>query len=155
VVSAGRALLDEALRRGAKKTSILRGTRGGYKLRMNAVTPLTLDVTNGRRSSGQSRGDTLDILLTMRASPLRRSEQSDVLEHRTFAVTFLGLLKVTNAVSPLLMKNAPKGIGNGLVPLGCPPKTTTIIRSLYCTSRPPTLMWCDASLRGFGPAHRR
>jgi len=40
----GRAVLDEALRRGAKK--VYAGTRSGLEHPDKRVTPLTLDVTN-------------------------------------------------------------------------------------------------------------
>src|SRR2546430_13342088 len=45
----GRALLDEALRRGAKK--VYAGTRGALQHADERVTPLTLDVTNGSQRS--------------------------------------------------------------------------------------------------------
>src|SRR6266699_3607598 len=58
----GRALVDEALRRGAQK--VYAGTRGPWKLSDKRVTPLTLDVTNAaqiQRAVGQV--DSLDVLI--------------------------------------------------------------------------------------------
>jgi NAD(P)-dependent dehydrogenase (short-subunit alcohol dehydrogenase family) len=59
----GRALVDDALRRGAKR--VYAGTRapmqGGYK----RVTPLTLDVTNvAQILRAVDEIDTLDILIS-------------------------------------------------------------------------------------------
>src|SRR5258708_6812301 len=79
----GRALLDEALRRGAKK--VYAGTRGALQHPDERVTPLTLDVTE-----------------------------------QTFAVNFLGLLKVTNAFLPLL-KRSKGAIVNDLSLAGLAP----------------------------------
>src|SRR6267154_1725894 len=58
----GRALLDEALRRGAKK--VYAGTRGALQHPDERVTPLTLDVTNGSQiQRAVDEVDTLDILI--------------------------------------------------------------------------------------------
>ena len=58
----GKALVDEALRRGAKK--VYAGMRSPVQHPDNRVTPLTLDVTNGsqiQRAVGAV--DTLDVLV--------------------------------------------------------------------------------------------
>src|SRR5713101_8027325 len=58
----GKALVDEALRRGAKK--VYAGMRSPVQHPDNRVTPLTLDVTNGsqiQRAAGAV--DTLDVLV--------------------------------------------------------------------------------------------
>jgi len=52
----GRALVDEALRRGAGR--VFAGSRGPMHHRDARVTPLTLDVTNPRRSDTPSRRST-------------------------------------------------------------------------------------------------
>src|SRR6267378_2522919 len=58
----GRALLDEALRRGAKK--VYAGTRGALQHPDERVTPLTLDVTNGSQiQRAVDEVDTLDVLI--------------------------------------------------------------------------------------------
>src|SRR6266436_5431987 len=79
----GRALLEEALRRGAKK--VYAGTRGALQHPDERVMPLTLDVLE-----------------------------------QTFAVNFLGLLKVTNAFLPLL-KRSKGAIVNDLSLAGLAP----------------------------------
>ena len=58
----GRALVEEALRRGAQK--VYAGTRSPWQHADKRVTPLTLDVTNAaqiQRAVGQI--DNLDILI--------------------------------------------------------------------------------------------
>src|SRR5439155_18837644 len=58
----GRALLDEGLRRGAKK--VYAGTRGALQHPDERVTPLTLDVTNGSQiQRAVDEVDTLDVLI--------------------------------------------------------------------------------------------
>src|SRR6266852_8414990 len=116
----GRALLDEALRRGAKK--VYAGTRGALQHPDERVTPLTLDVTNGSQiQRAVDEVDTLDILINNAGIAIYDDLSNlDVLE-QTFAVNFLGLLKVTNAFLPLLKRSKGAIVNNlslaGLAPL--------------------------------------
>jgi len=58
----GRALVEEALKRGVKR--VYAGTRSSFEHSDKRVTPLTLDVTNAeqiKRAAGEV--DTLDILI--------------------------------------------------------------------------------------------
>ena len=58
----GRALLDEALRRGAKK--VYAGTRSALQHSDKRVTPLTLDVTSASQiQRAVDQVDTLDVLI--------------------------------------------------------------------------------------------
>ncbi len=58
----GKALVDEALRRGAKK--VYAGMRSPVQHPDNRVTPLTLDVTNGSQIQRAAEAvDTLDVLV--------------------------------------------------------------------------------------------
>src|SRR5437667_12260527 len=97
----GRALLDEALRRGAKK--VYAGTRGALQHPDKRVTPLTLDVTNGSQiQRAVDEVDTLDILINNAGIAIYDDLSNlDVLE-QTLPVNFLRLLKETNAFLPLL-----------------------------------------------------
>src|SRR5712671_1771890 len=66
----GKALVDEALRRGAKK--VYAGMRSPVQHPDNRVTPLTLDVTNGsqiQRAVGAV--ETLDVLVNNAGTDLR------------------------------------------------------------------------------------
>ena len=58
----GKALVEEALRRGAKR--VYAGTRGALTIADERVTPLTLDVTNAAQiQRAASEIDTLDVLI--------------------------------------------------------------------------------------------
>jgi NAD(P)-dependent dehydrogenase (short-subunit alcohol dehydrogenase family) len=100
----GQALLEEALRRRAKK--VYAGTRGTFQHSDNRVTPLTLDVTNASQiQRAVDEVDALDVLINNAGIAIYDDLSNlDVLE-RTFAVNFLGLLKVTNAFLPLLRRS--------------------------------------------------
>src|SRR6266852_4246793 len=87
----GRALLDEALRRGAKR--VCAGTRGALQHPDKRVTPLTLDVTNGSQiQRAVDEVDTLEVLIS-KAGVAVYDEVSnlDVLEHAS-TVKVPGLL---------------------------------------------------------------
>jgi NAD(P)-dependent dehydrogenase (short-subunit alcohol dehydrogenase family) len=58
----GRALVEEALKRGAKR--VYAGTRSSFQHSDKRVTPLTLDVTNAEQiKRAVSEVDSLDILI--------------------------------------------------------------------------------------------
>jgi len=116
----GRALLDEALRRGAKK--VYAGTRGALQHPDERVTPLTLDVTNGSQiQRAVDEVDTLDVLINNAGIAIYDDLSNlDVLE-QTFAVNFLGLLKVTNAFFAAAEKRSKGAIVNDLSLAGLAP----------------------------------
>lgn len=124
----GRALLDEALRRGAKK--VYAGARGTFQHTDERVSPLTLDVTNASQIQGAVKEvGTLDVLINNAGIAIYDDLSNlDVLE-QTFAVNFLGLLKVTNAFLPLLKQSKGAVINNlslaGLAPLPIIPSYST------------------------------
>ncbi|HEY6944119.1 MAG TPA: SDR family NAD(P)-dependent oxidoreductase [Candidatus Acidoferrum sp.] len=116
----GRALLEEALRRGAKK--VYAGTRDTFQHPDERVVPLTLDVTNASQiQRAVAEVDTLDVLINNAGIAIYDDLSNlDALE-QTFAVNFLGLLKVTNAFLPLLKRSNGAILNNlslaGLAPL--------------------------------------
>src|SRR5207245_997460 len=116
----GRALLDEGLRRGAKK--VYAGTRGALQHPDKRVTPLTLDVTNGSQiQRAVDEVDTLDVLINNAGIAIYDDLSNlDVIEQH-LAVNILGLLKVTNAFLPLLKRSKGAIVNNlslaGLAPL--------------------------------------
>jgi NAD(P)-dependent dehydrogenase (short-subunit alcohol dehydrogenase family) len=58
----GRALVNEVLKRGAKK--VYEGTRGSLQIADERVVPLTLDVTNvSQIQRAVDQVDTLDVLI--------------------------------------------------------------------------------------------
>jgi NAD(P)-dependent dehydrogenase (short-subunit alcohol dehydrogenase family) len=116
----GKALVDEALRRGAKK--VYAGMRSPVQHSDKRVTPLMLDVTDPsqiQRAVGAV--DSLDVLINNAGIAIYDDLSNlDVLD-RTFSVNFVGLLKVTNAFLPLLKRSKGAILNNlslaGLAPL--------------------------------------
>ena len=92
----GRALVNEALRRGAKR--VYAGTRSALQNTDNRVTPLTLDVTSvSQIRRAVDEVDTLDVLINNAGVAIYDDLSNlDVIEQH-LAVNFLGLLKVTHA----------------------------------------------------------
>jgi NAD(P)-dependent dehydrogenase (short-subunit alcohol dehydrogenase family) len=124
----GKALVDEALRRGAKK--VFAGMRRPLPHSDKRATPLTLDVTNASQiQRAVAEVDTLDVLINNAGIAFYDDLSNlDVLE-QTFAVNFLGLLKVTNAFLPLLKRSKGAILNNlslaGLAPLPIIPSYST------------------------------
>ena len=97
----GRALLDEALRRGAKR--VYAGTRGPLFHADARVTGVKLDVTSAEdiRRAVASIGS-LDVLVNNAGiAPYDDLSNPEILE-RAFAVNLFGVLNVTRAFLPLL-----------------------------------------------------
>ena len=116
----GKALVDEALRRGAKK--VYAGMRSPVQHPDKRVTPLTLDVTNAsqiQRALGAV--DTLDVLINNAGIAIYDDLSSFEVLEQTFAVNFFGLLRVTNAFLPLLKRSKGAILNNlsmaGIAPL--------------------------------------
>jgi NAD(P)-dependent dehydrogenase (short-subunit alcohol dehydrogenase family) len=100
----GRALVDEALRRGAKR--VYAGTRRPLPHADARVTAVTLDVTSAediQRAVGSI--DSLDVLVNNAGvAPYDDLSNPEVLE-RTLAVNLFGVLSVTRAFLPLLKRS--------------------------------------------------
>jgi NAD(P)-dependent dehydrogenase (short-subunit alcohol dehydrogenase family) len=101
----GRALVEEAMRRGAKR--VYAGTRQPLVHSDERVTPVTLDVTN----TGQIRGavenvESLDILINNAGITLYDTDFGDraALEQQ-LAVNLFGTYGVTQAFLPLLTRS--------------------------------------------------
>jgi NAD(P)-dependent dehydrogenase (short-subunit alcohol dehydrogenase family) len=100
----GRALLDAALRRGAKR--VYAGTRGPLSHADARVTAVKLDVTSAEdiQRAVASIGS-LDVLVNNAGiAPYDDLSNPEVLE-RTFAVNLFGVLNVTRAFLPLLKRS--------------------------------------------------
>jgi NAD(P)-dependent dehydrogenase (short-subunit alcohol dehydrogenase family) len=107
----GEALVNEALRRGAKR--VYAGTRGALQNADERVTPLTLDVTSDSQiQQAVEAVDTLDVLINNAGVAIYDDLSNlDVIE-RHLAVNLLGPLKVTQAFLPLLKRSKGAIVNN-------------------------------------------
>src|SRR6266853_509999 len=100
----GRALVNEALRRGAKR--VYAGTRGALENADKRVTPLTLDVTSVSQIAQAAREvDTLDILINNAGLAIYDDLTNPDAIEQHLAVNLFGPLKVTRAFLPLLRRS--------------------------------------------------
>jgi NAD(P)-dependent dehydrogenase (short-subunit alcohol dehydrogenase family) len=116
----GRALVDEALRRGAKR--VYAGTRGPLEMTDERVTALTLDVTSDsqiQQAAGEVNG--LDILINNAGIAIYDDLNNIEIVEKHLAINFLGPLKMTHAFLPLLKRSKGAIVNNlsvaGLAPL--------------------------------------
>ncbi len=98
----GRALVDEALRRGAKR--VYAGTRSGALQNADErVTPVTLDVTSAAQIQGAVENvQSLDILVNNAGVDLHDDLSDRAGIERHLAVNLFGTHGVTQAFLPLL-----------------------------------------------------
>ena len=100
----GRALVEEALRRGVQK--VYAGTRGPWQHPDKRVTPLTLDVTNAgqiQRAIGQV--DRLDVLINNAGISIYDDLTKPEVIEQHLAVNLFGSLNVTRAFLSLLKRS--------------------------------------------------
>src|SRR5712664_2996622 len=100
----GQALVEESLRRGAKR--VYAGTRQPLAHADRRVTPLTLDVTNvSQIQRAVDEVGALDVLINNAGVAIYDDLSNlDVIE-KHLAVNFFGLLQVTPAFLPLLKRS--------------------------------------------------
>ena len=116
----GKALVDEALRRGAKK--VYAGMRTPVQHPDKRVIPLTLDVTSASQiQRAVDEVDALDVLINNAGVAIYDDLSNLQVIEQHLAVNFLGLLKVTQAFLPLLKLSKGAIVNNlslaGLAPL--------------------------------------
>jgi NAD(P)-dependent dehydrogenase (short-subunit alcohol dehydrogenase family) len=100
----GRALVNEALRRGAKR--VYAGTRTQLQHADPRVTPLTLDVTNASQiQQAAEEVETLDVLINNAGVAIYDDLSDPDVVEKHFAVNLFGMLKVTRAFLPLLRRS--------------------------------------------------
>ena len=100
----GRALVEEALRRGAKR--VYAGTRKPLAHPDGRVTPLTLDVTNAAQIQGAVESvESLDILINNAGLALYDDLSDRAALERHLAVNLFGTYGVTQAFLPLLTRS--------------------------------------------------
>jgi NAD(P)-dependent dehydrogenase (short-subunit alcohol dehydrogenase family) len=107
----GRALVNEALRRGAKR--VYAGARSPFQHADKRVTPLTLDVTSASQiQRAAAEVDSLDVLINNAGIYLYDDlGNSDIIEQH-LAVNLFGSLKMTRAFLPLLRRSKGAIVNN-------------------------------------------
>jgi NAD(P)-dependent dehydrogenase (short-subunit alcohol dehydrogenase family) len=100
----GRALVDEALARGAGK--VYAGTRVPFQHPDARVSPLTLDVRDaGQIQRGASQLDRLDLLINNAGLQIYDDLGDSHVIQQLLDVNLFGILNVTRAFLPLLVRS--------------------------------------------------
>jgi NAD(P)-dependent dehydrogenase (short-subunit alcohol dehydrogenase family) len=99
----GQALVEEALRRGAKR--VYAGTRQPLAHSDRRVTPLMLDVTNAAQiRAAVEKVDALDILINNAGISLLNDLSDRAALERLLAINLFGTYDVTQAFLPVLAR---------------------------------------------------
>jgi NAD(P)-dependent dehydrogenase (short-subunit alcohol dehydrogenase family) len=100
----GQALVEEALRRGAKR--VYAGTRQPLTHSNGHVTPLTLDVTNATQiQAAVQRIESLDVLINNAGLAIYDDLSGRAAVEQSLAVNLFGTYGVTQAFLPLLTRS--------------------------------------------------
>jgi len=107
----GQALVNEALRRGAKR--VYAGTRGGATIADERVTPLTLDVTSAEQiQKAVDKIDELDVLINNAGIALYDDLSNSSTIEQSLAVNLFGTFNLSRAFLPLLRRSKGAIINN-------------------------------------------
>jgi NAD(P)-dependent dehydrogenase (short-subunit alcohol dehydrogenase family) len=107
----GAALVEEALRRGARR--VYAGARRPVTHEDGRVTPLTLDVTNAAQiQRAVEEVDTLDILINNAGVALYDDLSDPSVLEQHFAVNLFGMHAVTQAFLPKLVSSKGAVVNN-------------------------------------------
>ena len=107
----GKALVEEALRRGAKR--VYAGTRRPFAHLDGRVTPLMLDVTNASQiQRAVDEVESLDVLINNAGVAIYDDLSNLSVIEQHLAVNFLGSLRVTHAFLPLLKRSRGAIVNN-------------------------------------------
>lgn len=124
----GKALVEESLRRGAAR--IYAGMRSPVQHPDRRVIPIALDVTNASEiQRAAEQVDSLDVLINNAGIAIYDDLSNLDLLERHLAVNFVGLLRVTNAFLPLLLRSKGAIVNHlslvGVAPLPIIPSYST------------------------------
>jgi NAD(P)-dependent dehydrogenase (short-subunit alcohol dehydrogenase family) len=107
----GKALVKEALRRGAKR--VYAGTRGALTVADVRVTPLALDVTNAAQiQQAANQVDALDVLINNAGIALYDDLSNSGAIEQSLAVNLFGMFHVTRAFLPRLRRSKGAIVNN-------------------------------------------
>ena len=107
----GRALVQEALRRGTK--TVYAGTRGTLDIADERVTPLMLDVTDGEQIEHAVRQvGSLDVLINNSGIAPYDDLSDPAVIQQTLAVNFFGTYKVSRAFLAMLKRSKGAIVNN-------------------------------------------
>jgi NAD(P)-dependent dehydrogenase (short-subunit alcohol dehydrogenase family) len=107
----GQALVNEALRRGAKR--VYAGTRSSLQNPGDRVTPLTLDVTSTSQiQRAAAEVDTLDVLINNAGVAIYDDLSNSGVIEQHLAVNLFGPLNVTRAFLPQLRRSKGAIVNN-------------------------------------------
>jgi NAD(P)-dependent dehydrogenase (short-subunit alcohol dehydrogenase family) len=107
----GRALVEEALRRGAKR--VYAGTRQPLAHSDERVTPLALDVTNVSQTQiAVDNVESLDLLINNAGIALYDDLSDPSVLEQHLAVNLFGIYRVTQAFLPLLARSRGAIVNN-------------------------------------------
>jgi len=107
----GRALVNEALRRGAKR--VYAGTRGALTITDERVTPLMLDVTSVEQiGRAVDEIHTLDVLINNAGIALYDDLSNSAAIEQSLAVNLFGPFNVIRATLPLLKRSKGAIVNN-------------------------------------------
>jgi NAD(P)-dependent dehydrogenase (short-subunit alcohol dehydrogenase family) len=107
----GRALVNEALKRGAKR--VFAASRVPLQIADERVTTLTLDVTDASQiQHSVDQVGSLDVLINNAGIAAYDDLTNPAVVEQHLAVNFLGPLKVTNAFVPLLKRSRGAVVNN-------------------------------------------
>jgi NAD(P)-dependent dehydrogenase (short-subunit alcohol dehydrogenase family) len=107
----GRALVDEALRRGARR--VFAGSRGSMHHPDRRVTPLTLDVTNPAHiRHAVDAVETIDVLINNAGIALYDDLSDPAVLEQHLQVNVIGMLRMTLAFVPQLKRSKGAIVNN-------------------------------------------
>ena len=146
----GRALVDEALRRGVKK--VYAGTRSALEVADKRVTPLSLDVTDARQvQQAVEQVDSLDVLINNAGIAIYDDLTNFEVIEKHLAVNFLGLLRVTHAFLPALRRSHGAIVNNlsmvGLAALPIIPAYSLSKAAAFNMTQSLRALWASQGIR--------
>ena len=146
----GRALLEEALRRGARQ--VYAATRGPFAHADERVTPLILDVTDAaQRRQAAERVPALDVLVNNAGvAAYDDLEDRAVLEHH-LDVNLFGIHGVTQAFLPALTRSSGAVVNNvsvaAVAPLPFVPAYSVSKAAAFALTQSQRVLFADRGVR--------